>query len=88
MVDYIVFKATGNTAAGTLRIFYSANNSASWTLIDEITTGGVTASGTVPAEIQIWKPRLGSFPLPASSGIKFNVNNTENWNVAAIGGNF
>lgn len=89
LVDYIFFQATGTTAAGCLRIFYSADNATNWRLVQEVLAIGAVPDGsTISAEIEKWFPLLGSFPLTVGSGIKFNVQNNETWNVFVIGGNF
>lgn len=89
LVDYIVFQATGTTAAGLLRVFYSSDSGATWRLLDEMPTLAITPSGTVPADRHIWIPPGGiPLPMPVNAQLKFNTNNAETWNVLAAGGNF
>ena len=82
IVDWIKFKAAGNTTAGMLRIFY--NDGTSYRLLDEISTNGATPSATVQAESFLWTPP-GGLPMnlpAAATGLRFSVNNSsETWNV-------
>jgi hypothetical protein len=88
LVDYIVFQATVTSAAGLIRVFYSADHATAWQLVAEIATAGVTVSGTVGGEQVRWTTPNGiPFPLPANSGLKFNIANSEAWGVFVIGGN-
>ena len=88
LVDYILFVAIVTTTAGTIRIFYSADAATNWRLVGEVTIAAVTPSGTVPAATAIWIPWGGvPFGIPASSGLKFCISNTETVNCLVHGGN-
>jgi hypothetical protein len=80
LVDYIRFQAQTTTAAGLLRIFWSADNSTNWRLLAEVATSVVTVSGTVGGLSAVWTPDGGvPFNLPASGGLRFNTNLGETW---------
>lgn len=88
LVDYILFRGTVTSTAGSIRIFYSADNSTNWRLVGEVSTAAVTPSGTVLSDVVIWTPPGGvPFNLPASSGIKFCTANSETYNCFIHGSN-
>ena len=81
-VYYILFKATTNTAAGLIRVYFSPDGGATKRLIAELVTPAATVSGTVPAATVTWSPP-GGVPFPATAGSTFYFSfpaNNETWN--------
>lgn len=81
LLDHIQMQATVTTTAGLIRIFYAADGS-TYRLLGEQTTAAATVSGTVPGDKQTWVPP-GGVPMNLTGGskLKFNVNNSETWNI-------
>jgi hypothetical protein len=90
LVDYVCFKATTGTTAGTLRLFYSPDSGTTWRLLDEVATATVTPTAAVPAASYLWTPP-GGLPLgvPSTGQFKFSFPGAaETWTMYLAGGDY
>jgi len=89
-IERIVVVAQATTTAGMIRLFVHDGTTA-W-LYDEIPVSAATPSGTVPsfnANLQAFtNPDLMPLTLPAGHSLRASTNNSETFNVIAIGGDF
>lgn len=79
--------ARGTTTAGKVRIFLSVDSGSTWALYREFTVTAATPSATISAYEDEYIPSK-PFSIPSTGRIKANTNNSENFNLFIIGGNF
>lgn len=83
VLEQVTITATGTTTAGMIRFFLSVDGGTNKRLINEVTVGAVTPSGTVQAFTSEAAGLVGLVLLTTSTILYASTNNAETFNIIA-----
>jgi len=89
-IERVLIQAVGTTTAGMIRLYI--NDGTNSRLYQEIPIGATTPSGSVPAIAVACQaftmPTMYPIVIPTGFSLRASTNNTETFNIIAIGGDF